>query len=739
MRFRVLILICCMLLVLTACGSGDGDVVADNVSLQGRINEEMIYYASELDLKWNTTMSDVDFKVYGSNVYYPEGQTVVTYSITDRKETVDTYKWADAPGEWFFEQVSYSEIGEVYGLVTVDTGATTSEVSSARYLCKFDTKRNLIFAKDLAEYYEDAGESYAAVNCRLEAGDDGRVFLSNTGVVWIFEADGRFKDRVSFGNVKDVWVRDFQSDARRNLYVLYEDNSNQNQYVAEIDTEKGSVTKVQQTIGLVGIGTTEETGQLLGFNGATVYTYYRENCSLIELFHWAECKVAGEKVYDAKQLADGRILVAGKSKGGSVENFLIKGTQAGTTVVGVNNAPGVDDAGKINLRLGVLVNASEELINTVYQFNKTNPKYKVIIEKYGETRAEGIALLRAEIEAGKAPDLLDVDFGHAESLMLDGYLEDLFLYLEESEVLSEGDFVNFALEEYNYDGMLAAIPHRFMLAVLMGNSEYVGEAPGWTLEEMVSFLEDNHIGDGSIYAEYFATRRNVFGDMFRTNEALFVDREAGTCNFDNDLFRRMVKVLASFPEDYDDSQVYAAYTNLQSGKSLLTGEKISEFTDLQPYDAALNGNLTCIGYPVEEGIGVGVNSLDAIGISALSDYKDGAWEFIETFLQYVKVEGSDFPTYVPALEKVATWNMEHSKKGYLMGLDGFKYEYHMSTPEEVEQCLELIEEARFIEVDTDLTGIINEEMTAYYAGEKSMDEMIENIETRVVQYLQENE
>ena len=194
-RLGIVLITACMLLGLSACGAGNAEV--SNVALESRVNEEMVYFASELDLKLEAGVEDVDFKVYGPTIYYPEGQTIVTYSTEDRSKTVDTYTWADAPGQWVLERVSYGKGGDTYGVAAVGAGNTAT-----RYLCKFNTERNLVFAKELAASSKEAGESYSAENIRLEVGDDGRVYLSTPGGILVFKTDGKGADNISFGNVK---------------------------------------------------------------------------------------------------------------------------------------------------------------------------------------------------------------------------------------------------------------------------------------------------------------------------------------------------------------------------------------------------------------------------------------------------------------------------------------------------------------------------------------------------------
>lgn len=722
-KILVAVLLCALTLLFTACGGESGKSGADggNVILEQRLNENLVYYKSDLNLGLKADVSYVDFKVYGQNIYYPEGKNIVFYSPTDSEKSVDTFQWENAPGEWSFCRVCYSRLGEIYAIVNVQ---------NTYYLCKFDMERKPLFAMDLGQYYKDAGESFSD-DCRLEAGNDGRIYLSNTGVLWIFESDGSYKGKVSFGDAKDVWVRDLQSSAEGKLYVLYDDKATEEQYVAEIDTEKGAVTARQKTIGLTGISVLGEN--LLAYSGAVTYTYDREARALTELFKWTECSIKEMTVYRARQLADGSIFAVGQLSGGGVTSFVVKSMLVGGSVI--------SDSGKIDIRLAQLFSASTELMLAVNRFNNSNEMYHIVLETYGsESKEEGIARLKAEIAAGNGPDIIDMRFGLEKSLTEDGYLEDLSMWLAESDVISEGDFLNFALEEYRVDGMLVAIPHRCALMTLIGNSDVLGWESGWTMEEMVEFFEGQ--GGNSVFADG-DHMRSILWAILRLNEGYFVDKNACTCNFDNDIFRRIVEIGEYYPLDYDVAPEVtdSRQTLLQSGNAILVSESISNFMDLQVFEHILGGSMNCIGFPVEDGVGVMASTYDALGISALSEYKDVAWEFLESFLQMMREEkrSSYFPTYVPNLDKMAENYLNLANPGYTTSVkDNFRYDFHTPTPEEVEQYYAMIEVARIGSSDVGLVNLILEELGTYYDGEKTMDEMIASLESRVEVYLEES-
>ena len=727
-KFSTLLLVGCILLGLAACG-GEQEISA--VSLQGKLSEDQIYYATDLELQLSSNEAGVDFKVYGSTIYYPEGQAVETYSTTDRKTTTDTYTWSDAPGSWVFEKICYSGSGELYGLVSIGGGEVSGAdaTTSTLYLCKFDAERNLVFAENLAEYYQKNG-AYTTGNSGLEVGTDAKVYLRNNDVIWIFDGNGSYKGEVSLGNMEDITVLDFVGDAYRELYVLYENIADQTQYVAGIDTETGRVTKVQQTIGLTGLDATDSS--LLAYNGAVVYRYDREAASLTELFHWSECNVNGSNVYGVFSMLDGSIFVAGNVQGG-MKNYLVKSLM-------IERVSG-SQTGKTDIRIAVFGSGNRMLSHGVTKFNSNNEQYNVILENYAEDgRDAAWARLSAELAAGVGPDLIDLSsVSNVESLVEDGHLEDLEVYLEENETMSTGDFLETALEAYRVNGVLAAIPQHFVVQVLIGNSDYVGEERGWNLEEMLDFMEPYQ--GQRVFAD--EVRRDVFlSYMLWMNEASFVDRASGTCDFDNETFRRIAELAEVYPveiaSELERKGEPSEYTNLKNMNGFLCYVPLIDFRGLQVYEDALEGNLTCIGFPDEEQSGVIASYEDALAINASSKNKAGAWAFLEDYLQRTGASTMGyFPTYRPSLEVIG----KDAKFGYhrtqVYGTDSYRIDPRRMTEEEMTEIYNLLEAARPADIDDTLIDILMEELEGYYDGEITLDAAIENIEKQVLIYLAE--
>ena len=739
-KFSTLLLVGCILLGLAACG-GEQEISA--VSLQGRLSEAQIYYATDLELQLSSNEAGVDFKVYGSTIYYPEGQAVETYSAAEGQTVVDAYAWTDAPGAWNFEKVSYSRSGELYGLVYVEEQtadkAGADVVTDTLYLCKFDAARSLMFAKDLREYAGGTIWSGTSGIYALEVGTDDSVYISNSTGICIFEADGEYRGEVSFGSVKEAAVLDFLSDGDRNLYVLYSDAARQSQYVAEIDTDKAAVKNVQQTIGLTGLGTTAMDGDILGFNQATVYLYSRKECALYELFPWTECGLNGNEAYRMHYMSDGSIFVAVDEADEGAVSYLVRERMALES--------GNSGSGKIDIVIGHSNRDNLLAVVAAGRFNNTSEKYHVVVENYSwaQRDEQSMARLDSLFASGAGPDILDLSLVDVDKLVEYGYLEDLTLYLEGSSEINTSDFLDFALEEYQVDGMLLAIPHHFKMSLMVANSDFMGTEPGWTLEEALTLLEES--GETQIFAKEMR-RRDLFEYLLYMNEDLFVDREAGTCDFDNALFRRIVELAEVYPTQYkaisDKEKEPLGLYELENGSGVMCSVTGEDFQFLQPYEGALVGKINYIGYPDEDGTGVSACDVyDAFGISSLSDCKEGAWEFLEFYIQFTRkgVNLDCFPTYRPAIQELVNWTMESGLSGVTgkkyYGYEMWGFQHYLPGQEEMDTFCELLERAQPERFDKLYLEAILEELEGYYNGEVSIDIAIKNIENRVRTYLAE--
>jgi ABC-type glycerol-3-phosphate transport system substrate-binding protein len=140
-----------------------------------------------------------------------------------------------------------------------------------------------------------------------------------------------------------------------------------------------------------------------------------------------------------------------------------------------------------------------------------------------------------------------------------------------------------------------------------------------------------------------------------------------------------------------------------------------------------------------------------IAISSKSSSKDGAWDFVKTFLteEYQDKLGEyNFPLRKSSLDKMGEASMQ--KEFYME--DGQKIEYDDTyyvddmeividplTAEEVQEVKDFIASITLVySVNDSVNAIIQEEASAFYSGQKTAQEVADIIQSRVSIYVNEN-
>lgn len=179
-------------------------------------------------------------------------------------------------------------------------------------------------------------------------------------------------------------------------------------------------------------------------------------------------------------------------------------------------------------------------------------------------------------------------------------------------------------------------------------------------------------------------------------------------------------------------------------------------------DAIFDGDVCFIGYPNSAGESGTYFTMDSgLAITTKCSDKDGAWAFIENWLtsesdRYGLGFSSNKKTFAEARaeatkieylldengEKVLDENGEPIIQGGggAVGYgDDWMYEYHVTTEEEADRVEALIKIARpSTGSDSQIMDIISEEAQAFFKGQRTAQDVANNIQNRVQLYMNEN-
>lgn len=346
--------------------------------------------------------------------------------------------------------------------------------------------------------------------------------------------------------------------------------------------------------------------------------------------------------------------------------------------------------------------------------NKESQEYVYQYEKYSDS---DFNRLIAELSTADAPDLiLFEDSSAIQNLDTTSELfEDLYPYLDADSALSRDSFIPNLLDALEVNGRLTELWSYVMVYSMVARTQDVGQATALSPDDY-----DEIWAKDRKYPQVFPvheTRESVWSFMSAVAVNEFVSKDTAASSFDNEAFARLLEWCSKIEGD----------TELMSSESMLNALLIPysvtfPFALQNLYEAI--GEYRFVGYPVPEGTGCYYSSVDVkMAIPTLGSNKSGAWEYIasqlslETQLQ----EGRDV-LYIcvnyEALQRIAASQ-----------LDGSSLDLFYSLLEDTTTVANYADEP--------LRQILISCADAYFAGAKSLEDTVAEIQSRASIYMSE--
>lgn len=382
-------------------------------------------------------------------------------------------------------------------------------------------------------------------------------------------------------------------------------------------------------------------------------------------------------------------------------------------------------------------------------FNEAQSDYKLEVKTY-ETRDA----LMLDLVRGECGDVLVLSPSDLIVLSDKGGLEDLSPYLDKSEKVRREDLFGCVLEAGTAGGKLAGILPGFTVKAILVEKGYTKDG-GWTIEEYFALMD--RYPDVPL-ARCDDPKKNM-GELTSTLHALpesFVDWEERSCSFDSESFIQSLEKVKAYTDRFrktDSDRMSVDAQLLHEGQvqtavvEIRREDYFSAYKDIR--DAFL-GNYELAGYPNEEGqVRYPMAGLKEVMycMNAASSKKDAAWSFLEYVLsdyQEVLADSRDekFPVRRDIVErKLQEETQEEQTNVYTINY----YTGEMApkrgrfTEEDKEQVLYILDHASppSAMYSGDFWGILNEELGAFFAGDKTAKETARIIQNRVTTYLSE--
>lgn len=412
-----------------------------------------------------------------------------------------------------------------------------------------------------------------------------------------------------------------------------------------------------------------------------------------------------------------------------------------------------EENGITTITLGTLRSNNEQIKEMKHSFEKEYPSYQLEVKEYvGE---EGYKRFLTELTAGKGPDIVDLFGLPAKELSSRGMFKDLMGYMENDGSIDDEDIITPLLNAALIDGKLYYTMGSFGINTLYAQKEGLSEKNGWTVEEMVEYV--NSLSEDMLLFSS-NSREDLFNSLVESSFEDYIDWESGKASFDNDSFRSILVVCKNAGENskYDDANNSIA--ELIRDKKICFVKAIKCGAPELIADESLYGiDMIPIGFPNRERKGSSFIADDQFAISELSENKEAAWNCISVVLskdyQYKKcfpivnnipVRKDVFDMYLKAVQTNESYTDDMGNIIYPYE-GGFSYSDDDSlfirgplTKRETEDFTNLIASIdRICDWDSNIKTIINDEAEKYFRDERTVDETIKVIQNRVETYVAE--
>lgn len=595
-------------------------------------------------------------------------------------------------------------------------------VMYASYLAKYDTHGNEICAEPLSNMPD--------VPLHMITDSEGNIYVSSGSSIYLFNNDCTYRGKISCTNGCNGFVH-----IGNKVYYASTGTS----IIYEISFDTLSVTDEISVEPLYNQLAGYKDSCVIGTNEGKLYCFDTESNKLEELFRLDSCGISLTGLETLACLDDGTIIIVMPD---SSEIAVLRET---------------DHIEKQVITLGTLT-PSPTLQNMVAEFNRSNSNYKVEIKQYYDRMAantlgglgyqDAITRLQLDIASDNSPDILNLNYDEIAVYAGKDLFEDLSPYLKESglEVMAN------VLDAYTFDGTLAALPFAVQLRTVVGRSNSLDGAARWNLDEMISYVE-NHPSE----VTFNANEALMLKYCLKFNQSKFVHWDTYTCSFESEEFYKLLEFCAGFKELRKSES--ASIINLADYDAALYEVILDTPSDYIVMQQLLgNEDITIIGFPTDDGSGTVVEEKNgSYAISSKSENKEAAWFFIKYLLTtvpecnmrninngYPVVSKTRDAYFAEAMSSPWVWTNVNGEPKLVrreissLIRNGKNAIYYAPFDEELQPIIDLLENAEIaVNNDTTILDIILENAAEYFSGEKSVEEVASQIQSRVMLYLGE--
>lgn len=584
----------------------------------------------------------------------------------------------------------------------------------------------------------------------MNVDNSGNLYISDGNTtLYVIGADGKFQFKLTV----DGWLNNFVKLKDGSVGIsVYGDNGGMVLRMIDFNAKAWGkdVTMPRNA------WNTSSGGDKYDFcytDGSSLFGYIIATETSEKILNWLNCDIDSNNIQHSTILPDGNVFAISSDwsneQGPKYEIITLKKT------------PRSEVKEKTILTMATMW-LDYDLRKQLLTFNKANPDYRIEIMDYSEYNTQedwtaGLTKLNTEIISGKVPDLINVSNLPYNQYAAKGLLEDLYTFIDKDPDIAKEDFVQSIIKASEIDGKLFTIFPSFSVVSVVGAPSVVGEEMGWTMDEMQAIIAEHPKADLP-FGQYMA-RENILEMLCVLNLENYMNWQTGECNFNSDDFKKVLSFASTFPSQEDmnkggemGEQYLDPATLISEGRQLFDMYSASDFQNYQYFKAVYGGAISFKGFPTEKKNGNIAMFNSGIAMTTSCKDKDGAWQFMRTLLlednqdnldwNYPIIQKSFDKKLAKAMEQEYTTDENGNKvpvsQGSMSMGNGPMVEFYAITQEEADQIRALIDSVENTAVyDESVLNIIKEEAELFFAGQKTVDQTADVIQSRMNIYINE--
>ena len=699
---------------------------------------------------------------------YDGGMVLAPYTIMYETSNVSALGIFDSKGN-FIKNVYDATDGVVFGACTDKDGNTCmlarkKDAQKADYYAIDILDANCEVSESIplgAELSPSATEKENAL--KLSVLSDGRFAIFDYNGLLIYDREGKKCFEITDpGRMLGTTIFTLEGKSYVTSSVYDMENGDDVQ-IKEVDISSGKLGKGLSINVPQALGRITETATGLYVSGSSgCYKINIHTGELELIFDWNDTDVGRSLLISTTIVPKGDNEFYARCR--SFNNSTI---EEKTYLVDLTRAEKNPHAGKkIIVVGGTGLEMQTSFVDFVSEYNSDpQNKCRAVLEDYtdemvtGGGKAELERKVYLDVISGDGPDIL-LNFGNIASFQTENIMVDMNQYIDGKDGIDRSKFFDNIFRAMEKRGELYHIPIRIALSGLQANTKYISNETGWTFDEFDEASSKIPAGVSFVESQLYNDFLKILLD---TSMDDFINYEKKTVNFNNDTMKKYLQMTLKYgvkeiPEDegisyaYESDGTYYApeyRTETKFGNGMLAARSIY-LTRIDDYLMArqlIKSPSSFLGYPSSERSGMTIESLTSIGIVAASDQKDLAWDLIRSYMEYSAAPDlGDMGISVnkEVFEKETQSALEKNKEEYDRARTYFEdlvKQYggivdDSSLPpliadEDIREFRSLIENATKSScIDESIFNIIAEEAAGYFAGDRTEDDVLKNIDNR---------